>query len=284
MAFVKFPELSSGPRLLLVPAVCTAISAVVLLLHYVLSLKSVHGLLERVGILSQQRLKVSPPGIGHGPILHYRIARVLGCLGLFAVFIAQGHASLQGAFLSAPYLYGSILAVLSVSPKNARHGIVRHVNCVLFSSFCVYLYRDFLPLATFTRVPEDASEGRILWAKITLLFLTAVIIPLFTPRQYIPVDPLNPMPVVNPEQTVSIFSFSFYFFLDRIIFRAYRQSELKEDELYPLCDTDASAHLKARSFRARHQSLSSGFPANYTTSSIWTAFLEAKETVTFSSD
>jgi hypothetical protein len=60
------------------------------------------------------------------------------------------------------------------------------------------------------------------------------------------------MKVLNPEQTASIFSFAFYFFLDPIIFLAYHQSELHEDQLYPLCDTDAAAHLKSRSFKARH--------------------------------
>jgi phosphopentomutase len=59
------------------------------------------------------------------------------------------------------------------------------------------------------------------------------------------------MTVLNPEQTASMFSFAFYFFLDHIIFLAYRESQLQEDELYPLCDTDASTHLKDRSFKAR---------------------------------
>ncbi|KAJ7625252.1 hypothetical protein DFH06DRAFT_1142177 [Mycena polygramma] len=47
--------------------------------------------------------------------------------------------------------------------------------------------------------------------------------------QYIPVDPLNPMTVPNPEQTASMFSFAFYFFLDHIIFRAYRESQLQKN-------------------------------------------------------
>ncbi|KAJ7697209.1 P-loop containing nucleoside triphosphate hydrolase protein [Mycena rosella] len=127
--------------------------------------------------------------------------------------------------------------------------MIRHVNSVLFVAFCVYVYRDILPLATFTGVPEDLHEGPRLWAKIVLLFISGVAIPLFTPRQYIPVDPLNPMEVPNPEQTASIFSFTFYFFLDRIIFLAYRESQLKEDELYPLCDTDTATHLKSISFQ-----------------------------------
>jgi hypothetical protein len=56
--------------------------------------------------------------------------------------------------------------------------------------------------------------------------------------------------VLNPEQTASIFSYSFFFFLDHIIFLAYRESQLQEEELYPLCDSDASTHLKKRSFKA----------------------------------
>ncbi|KAJ6555125.1 hypothetical protein DFH09DRAFT_573751 [Mycena vulgaris] len=57
------------------------------------------------------------------------------------------------------------------------------------------------------------------------------------------------MAVPNPEQTASIFAFAFYFFLDHIIFLAYRESQLKEDDLYPLCDTNTSTHLKSRSFK-----------------------------------
>ncbi|KAJ6508401.1 P-loop containing nucleoside triphosphate hydrolase protein [Mycena sanguinolenta] len=152
-------------------------------------------------------------------------------------------------FLTFSQLYTSVLALLSVSPKNTRHRLIRHANCVLFLVFCVYVYRDLVPLLTFTGVPADHSEGRRLWAKIGLLFVTGVVIPLFTPQQYIPVDPLNPQAALNPEQTASIFSFAFYLFLDQIIFLAYRESQLQEEELYPLCDTDAAAHLKKRSFK-----------------------------------
>ncbi|KAJ7801014.1 hypothetical protein B0H14DRAFT_2161358, partial [Mycena olivaceomarginata] len=135
------------------------------------------------------------------------------------------------------------------SPSIPSIRLIRRVNCILFLAFCVYVYRDVVPLATFTGFPADRSEGPKLWGKIALLFVTAVIIPLFTPRQYIPVDPLNPMKVPNPEPTASIFSFAFYFFLDHIIFLAYHESKVEEDQLYPLCDTDASVHSKNRSFK-----------------------------------
>ncbi|KAF7364887.1 Multidrug resistance-associated ABC transporter protein [Mycena venus] len=189
--------------------------------------------------------KSLPPGIGKGTILGFRMARLLGCLGLLVLSIfpsshGHGDARREGLIrpkvilLSTPYLYASVLAFLSVSPKNTRHRLIRHANCVLFLAFCVYVYRDLVPLTTFTGVPADVGEGWRIWAKIGLLFIAAVIIPLFTPRQYIPVDPLNPQTALNPEQTASIFSVAFYFFLDPIIFHAYRESQLQEDELYPL--------------------------------------------------
>ncbi|KAJ7758122.1 hypothetical protein DFH07DRAFT_818757 [Mycena maculata] len=258
MALVHLPDIGSGQGLLLVPAYCTAISAFILLLHYFLSLKPVRGLFERVGILSEQPPTVPPPGIGKGTILLYRIARLLGCFGLLALSIAsfvhdrndkRREGRVAGLLMSVPYLYVMILASVSISPKKTRHGIVRHANLVLFATFCVYIYRDVLPFATFDRTPEDLGEGRLLWAKITLLFITAVVIPVFTPSQYLPLDPLNPMPVPNPEQTASIFSFTFYFFLDHIILLAYRQSQLQEEDLYPLCDTDTATHLRSRSFQ-----------------------------------
>ncbi|KAJ7625289.1 P-loop containing nucleoside triphosphate hydrolase protein [Mycena polygramma] len=238
--------------LLFVPAYATAVSASILILHRALALKPVNALLARVGISDD---KAPPPGIGKGAILWFRVARLLGCMGLLAlstllpVAPEYGGMRREGSILSVPYLYASILAFLSVNSQKSRHRIVSHVNCVLFLAFCVYVYRDLLPLATFRGTPADIAEGRRLWAKIVLLFITAVAIPLLTPRQYVPVDPSNPMTVLNPEQTASMFSFAFYFFLDHIIFLAYRESQLQEDELYPLCDTDASAHLKKRSFK-----------------------------------
>ncbi|KAJ7367289.1 hypothetical protein DFH08DRAFT_929873 [Mycena albidolilacea] len=221
---------------LLIPAYATVISASILLLHSVLALESVSNLFARVGILEKQSDKVPPPGIGRGTILWFRLARLLGCLGLLVLSIIpfDRERLVQGILQSTPYLYAAILALLSVSPKNTRHRLIRHANCVLFIVFCVYVYRDLIPLATFTGVPADLGEGRKLWAKIGLLFTTAVVIPLFTPQQYIPVDPLNPQTVLNPEQTASIFSYSFFFFLDPIIFLAYRESQLQEEELYPL--------------------------------------------------
>ena len=67
--------------------------------------------------------------------------------------------------------------------------MTRHANSVLFVAFAVYAYRDLWPLATFNLQPADLADGPVLWAKIALLTFTAVVIPLFIPRQYVPVDP-----------------------------------------------------------------------------------------------
>ena len=67
--------------------------------------------------------------------------------------------------------------------------MTRHNNFVLIIALAVYVYRDIWPLATYTENPVDESEGSLLWIKLAVLFITAVIIPLVVPRQYVPVDP-----------------------------------------------------------------------------------------------
>jgi hypothetical protein len=66
---------------------------------------------------------------------------------------------------------------------------VWNLNAVLAATFATYFYRDILPLATYDEQPLDVGEGWILWAKMVVLVVTAVGIPLLMPRQYIPVDP-----------------------------------------------------------------------------------------------
>jgi hypothetical protein len=53
----------------------------------------------------------------------------------------------------------------------------------------VYTYRDLYPLTASDGRPADADEGKTLWVKFSILNMIAVIIPIFTPRRYVPVDP-----------------------------------------------------------------------------------------------
>jgi hypothetical protein len=80
------------------------------------------------------------------------------------------------------------MAIVSVTVKEWSISTTRYNILVLLSVFGVYIYRDIWPLATFTKEPKDLQEGYMLWIKFSITTLTAVIIPLFIPRQYVPVD------------------------------------------------------------------------------------------------
>ncbi|KAG6827484.1 hypothetical protein H0H92_011587 [Tricholoma furcatifolium] len=196
---------------------------------------------------------------GGNTIFAYRVARLLGSLALVGLSLYGLASNRHGRILQKQeflefsifisYLYISILALVNVfgSPKWANVASI-HINILLLSTFGVYFYRDIFPLATYTLSPLDASEGAILWAKICLLVVISVAIPLLVPRQYIPVDPKNPMEIPNPEQTASLLSLVVYSFLDPIVFLAYKIPHLSHDQLPPLADYDYAKQLRARSF------------------------------------
>lgn len=87
-------------------------------------------------------------------------------------------------------IYSTILALGSVlaNPRWSRISI-RHLNTILLATLSVYTYRDIYPLGTYVLTPQDKLEGPLLWVKISLLAVAAVVIPLIVPRKYIPVDP-----------------------------------------------------------------------------------------------
>lgn len=84
----------------------------------------------------------------------------------------------------------SLLALISVTAKR-RWGAVanKHLVTVLLFTFAIFAYRDVWPLATYTHVPMDHAEGALLWAKLGVLSVSAIVIPLCIPRPYVPVDP-----------------------------------------------------------------------------------------------
>lgn len=127
---------------------------------------------------------------------------------------------------------------------------------------------------TFDILPLDVKDGLILWVKIAVLFVVGVLIPLMTPRKYVPLDPKvgvqtslafnvqvssandltnqiiwqNPMEP-NPEQTASILSKITYSFLDSIVFLAYRIPHLAHDQLPALADYDHVENFNLESFK-----------------------------------
>ncbi|KAI0832850.1 multidrug resistance-associated ABC transporter [Trametes gibbosa] len=198
-----------------------------------------------------------------GPVIFgFKIARLLSTFALLALSIAT--VAVKGATdgeeyssnsrwvafgLIAAYTYASLLAFVSVVSNLGVSNLASyHVAFQLLVTWSVYFYRDVWPLATFTLQPLDVAEGALLWGKVALLTFAAIVVPIFSPRAYIPLNPKDPMPQVNPEQTASLFSMSFYTFLDGIIFKAYRMPHLPWEELPPLADYDYAKNLVARSF------------------------------------
>ncbi|CDO74329.1 hypothetical protein BN946_scf184850.g1 [Trametes cinnabarina] len=109
------------------------------------------------------------------------------------------------------------------------------------------MYRDIWPFATLYLSPADAAEGSRLWAKLGLLTVNGVILPLFSPTKYIPIDPKEPL-TPSSEQTASVFSRLFYTYLESFIWRARRLSHITYEMLPPLPDYDHLKYLVARTF------------------------------------
>jgi hypothetical protein len=92
--------------------------------------------------------------------------------------------------LSFPQAYAFVLATASTYAKrSASREASAHLTILLLLGCGVYAYRDIWPLMTFTLTPADVHEGGVIWAKMALLFVSGVVIPLIVPRQYVPLDP-----------------------------------------------------------------------------------------------
>lgn len=105
------------------------------------------------------------------------------CKLQFVIYAGNGAEKFQA--------YTSLLAFAAVISKLHPSNVASaHAAFVLLVVWGVFVYRDVWPLATFTLSPLDAAEGALLWVKLAILTLAAVVIPLIVPRRYVPVDPL----------------------------------------------------------------------------------------------
>ncbi|KAJ2927022.1 hypothetical protein H1R20_g10047, partial [Candolleomyces eurysporus] len=155
----------------------------------------------------------------------------------------------QDLLICMTSLYMVLLSLVTVGNKRRwSKTAARHLNVLLLAFLGVYAYRDVFPLATFNRSPLDSAAGWLLWAKICVLFLLAIVIPLTMPHQYVPFDPKEPMASPNAEQTASILSLITFSFLDSVVFLANRVPHLSSDLLPPLADSDYAQNLRARGF------------------------------------
>ncbi|KJA25244.1 hypothetical protein HYPSUDRAFT_37726 [Hypholoma sublateritium FD-334 SS-4] len=214
--------------------------------------------------ISFQEIRARAKGHGGWTIYAFAVGRLIGCILLFALSVTtlRRRISLESivapparvimqypeTFMVLTYLYSSVCSlagVVMIKPPR----VAAHCNSlVLFVAFGVYLYRDLWPLATYSEFPKDANEGLLLWAKLVVLFITAVLIPLFVPNIYVPMDPKDPMPVPNAEQTCSLFSFITYGYIGSIIRLSGQMDHLDAEKLPPLCDTDTAKNLVNKSF------------------------------------
>ncbi|KAJ7485533.1 P-loop containing nucleoside triphosphate hydrolase protein [Mycena latifolia] len=244
---------------LVFPLYAASISALLLLLHALTRLRG------RVRAPSDEPITVqkSWKDIAQygGPIvLIHNLLRLLACLTLLGLSVAS--LVISGAktevvetalFRLGPcvfYLYASLLATAAAVGATTKSGSTAalHLSLILAVAFGVYFYRDIFPFGTYTWPVQDAAEDPLLRPKLIALTLAAAIIPLVTPRTYVPVDPMNPMPTPNPEQTASPLSLILFSFLDPVILLAFKLPHLPYDLLPPLADTDYSENLKKRGF------------------------------------
>ena len=87
-------------------------------------------------------------------------------------------------------MYLSILGLLSLfGGARVSFRAYAHGSWMLACLWGAYMYRDVWPLATVNLVPADKAEGLLLWAKLALLSVTGVIVPVVIPKKYTPLDP-----------------------------------------------------------------------------------------------
>ncbi|KAJ7134490.1 P-loop containing nucleoside triphosphate hydrolase protein [Mycena epipterygia] len=187
----------------------------------------------------------------YGTLHVFRAVKLVACITLVLIELTIATTrvgSWENIVLCITYAYATLLACVSLASH--RFAAAVHLNVILLVSFAIYVYRDLWPLATFTLVPEDLAQGWLLWAKMLTLAVAAILVPLFSPRLYIPVDPENPMVAPNAEQTCSLFSSLTYGYLDSLFFLAYKQGKLSFDQVPTLADYDTAEQLVRKSFPA----------------------------------
>ncbi|KAJ7581129.1 P-loop containing nucleoside triphosphate hydrolase protein [Mycena floridula] len=230
------------------------VSLIGLLLHFSLSKP------KNLTVLSETEGHVQKHG---GKVIYAcKIARLAGsvtlsCLAVFSLLSNRNNTvpgfndvdGRQQLALTIIFIYASILSFISLTSVSWSQVLIRHVNGVLCTQMAIYCYRDVYPLATYTLHPLDQGEGPILWAKMSVLFVTSICIPLFVPRVYVPFDPEHPM-TPNSEQVASLWSSYFFMFLDDVIYTAYksRGKHLDYEKLPPLVDYCHAHNLRKRSF------------------------------------
>ncbi|KAG8882432.1 hypothetical protein FRB97_008247, partial [Tulasnella sp. 331] len=145
-------------------------------------------------------------------------------------------------------LYTSLLGLFTILGHPASVSVVSiHLSVLLLVTFGVTFYRNIVPLAMISKVPQDAADGWITWLRVFLLSVAGLVIPAITPRKYNPVDPLNPADPA-PEQTASLLSLTIFTYVDPIVTKGYRQPHVRANELPEIPDYERMGIQAERAF------------------------------------
>ena len=146
----------------------------------------------------------------------------------------------------------AFVLALTCLPRHWRNQLKTVRNVVLLAAWAVYAYRDIWPLATYDLTAIDGAEGNLLWVKIGLLTVAAIVLPLISPRR-------TDDPEARQEQKASIFSLMTYGWLDSLIWRAQHLRHLPFDDLPPLAEYNSVQHLVETSYAVSAYRALSGF-------------------------
>ncbi|KAI0782172.1 multidrug resistance-associated ABC transporter [Abortiporus biennis] len=200
-----------------------------------------------------QRFQSHVSTMGGYTLFTFRLLRFTSCLALAVLswlsIKRSSQTSLPHYALALTYVYTSLLALVSICTAPDWGTIATaHLVPVLLVPWGVFLYRDVWPLATYTLLPRDRDDGWLVWVEVFLLTLAAVIIPLASPRRYIPVDPDDPVSTPNEEQTASWISRALFSYCDTTIFKAYRRPHLTVEDMPVLADSEHTKNLIKRAY------------------------------------
>ncbi|KAF5309503.1 hypothetical protein D9619_012343 [Psilocybe cf. subviscida] len=243
--------LRAGPRWILENTLVIPVGVAALCLSYQL-LHICIGLLRSANNAPAEQLnwRQHLDHLGGWKIVAFSTVRLLGSIALAILSLVKYTTwTNPTSWMALTFLYSSALGLLSLISHKWGLQATRINIFLLLVTLSVFVYRDIWPLATYEQVPVDAAvEGPLFWAKFAILTIIALVVPLFIPRKYVPVDPKNPMPEPNAEQTTSLWGFLFFNYLTPVITSASRVKHLEVDQMPPLMDTDASKNLIAYAF------------------------------------
>ena len=127
-----------------------------------------------------------------------------------------------------------------------RDAAAVHLNWLLICHTIAYFVLDIYPYATYFSTPFDPADDPATWIRFGLLVLSAVVIPLITPRPFRPQTPNAKPSAEDTAPPLSAYTFSF---LDQIVFRANRVGDVKPEDMPELPEREKIELLADKAFK-----------------------------------